>query len=185
MYITFFLVYIVVCLFTVWLFCFVDYCKICAWQLLYLLKKYGEYDDLRVTASDRIACRWIRNNLVDELDFVDCSLLISTSSSSPCRDLTSSVSHSTVTVIARWLPARDGKGFRPADGCPKLETGLDYTSPIENDGWLNLNVSMTPRRKRIREKIRIDVNRFCRDVKQMTTPSEWIHRWRQLRSRKR
>jgi len=26
----------------------------------------------------------------------------------------------------------------------------------------------------MREKISIDVNRFCRDVKQVLTPSEWI-----------
>ena len=32
-------------------------------------------------------------------------------------------------------------------------------------------------RNRIREKIRIDVNRFCRDVKQVLTPSEWIQKF--------
>ena len=34
--------------------------------------------------------------------------------------------------------------------------------------WRNWN--------RIREKIQIDVNRFGRNVKQVLTPSEWIHR---------
>jgi len=29
----------------------------------------------------------------------------------------------------------------------------------------------------IRQKIRIDVNRYCRYFKQMLTPSEWIHKF--------
>jgi len=35
----------------------------------------------------------------------------------------------------------------------------------------------TGTRSRIREKNRIDVNRFCYDVKQVLTPSEWIHKF--------
>jgi len=30
---------------------------------------------------------------------------------------------------------------------------------------------------RIQDKIRIDVNRFCRHVKRVLTPSEWIHKF--------
>ena len=58
--------------------------------------------------------------------------------------------------------------------------------------WLHLhfgrNWNRNEQGSRIQEKIRIDVNRFRRDVKQVLTPSEWIHKFtakttRQMRSR--
>jgi len=65
----------------------------------------------------------------------------------------------------------------------KFAGGNHYHNRLNDYIWAKLEEEQG---NRIREKIRIDVNQFLRDVKQVLTPSEWIHkslhRRRQMRS---
>jgi len=57
----------------------------------------------------------------------------------------------------------------------KFATGNHYHQQIK---WLHFGGKLEQGRgSRIWQNIRIDVNRCCRDVKQLPTPSEWLHQF--------